>query len=205
MTLLTADQQRQVSSAISDVEKQTDAELVTVLARRADDYHYIPTLWAALIALITPAIISLTPFWVSDREMLLAQWFVFIALALLLRVPPVMVRLIPKSVRYWRASNLARRQFLENNLHHTEGDTGVLIFVSEAEHYVEILADRGISQHVSDEKWQTIVNAFTARVRAGRTLDGFLECIEASGALLRQHAPATHDRNELPNRLIILR
>ena len=204
MMLLTAEQQRKVSSAIADVEKHTDAELVTVLARRADNYHYIPTLWAAVIALITPAIISMTPFWLSGREMLLAQWIVFIPLALLLRIPPVMVRLIPRSVRYRRASNLARRQFLENKLHHTQGDTGILIFVSEAERYVEILADRGISQYVSDEEWKTIVNAFTAKVRAGRTLEGFLKCIEASGALLKEYAPATQDKNELPNRLIIL-
>lgn len=204
MTLLTADQQRQVSSAIADVEQDTDAELVTVLASRADSYHYIPTLWAAVIALTTPAIISLTPFWLSGWEILVAQWVVFIMLALLLRIPPIMVRLVPKSVRYWRASNLARRQFLENNLHHTQSETGVLIFVSEAERYVEILADRGISQHVSDSEWQTIVNAFTANVRAGRTLEGFLECVAAAGALLKQYAPATHDRNELPNRLIIL-
>ncbi len=205
MTLLTAEQQQQVSSAIADVEKHTDAEMVTVLARRADDYHYIPTLWAAIVALISPAIISLTPLWLSDREMLVVQWVVFIALALFLRIPPLMVRLIPKSVRYWRASNLARRQFLENNLHHTQGDTGVLIFVSEAERYVEILADRGISQHVSDEQWQIIVNSFTAKVKESRTLEGFLECIEASGSLLKQYAPATHDKNELPNRLIILK
>lgn len=204
MALLTVDQKRQVASAIAAVEEHTDAELVMVLARRADDYHYIPTLWAAVIALVTPAIISLTPFWLSHWEMLLTQWIVFVALALILRIPPIMVRLIPKSVRYWRAANLARRQFMENNLHHTEGDTGVLIFVAEAEHYVEILADRGISQHISDERWQTIVNAFTAKVKAGRTLEGFLECIEVSGALLKQYAPATHDRNELPDHLIIL-
>ncbi|MGB5277592.1 MAG: TPM domain-containing protein [Gammaproteobacteria bacterium] len=204
MSLLTVDQQRQVSSAIAAVEDHTDAELVVVLARRADSYQYIPTLWAAVIALVTPAVVSFTPFWLSPWEMLLSQWVVFVVLALILRIPPIMVRLIPKSVRYWRAANLARRQFMENNLHHTDGDTGVLIFVAEAEHYVEILADRGISQHISDDRWKAIVNAFAAKVRAGRTLEGFLECIEASGTLLKQYAPATHDRNELPDRLIIL-
>ena len=100
-----------------------------------------------------------------------------------LRIHPITVRLIPKSVHYWRAANLARRQFLENNLHHTEGDTGVLIFVSEAEHYVEILADCGIGQHVSDERWQTIVNAFVAGVRAGRALEGFLAQVSQPRAL----------------------
>lgn len=38
MALLTEHEQRQVAEAIARVEKTTDAELVTVLAARADDY-----------------------------------------------------------------------------------------------------------------------------------------------------------------------
>lgn len=41
MALLTEHEQRQVAEAIARVEQQTDAELVTVLAARADDYAYI--------------------------------------------------------------------------------------------------------------------------------------------------------------------
>ena len=204
MTLLTDAQRQQVSSAIAEVEKTTDAELVAVLARRADNYFYIPTLWAAFIALITPAVINLTPFWLSYHEVLLAQWLVFFVFAFLLRIPPLMVWLIPKAVRYRRASNLAYRQFLENGLHHTQGETGVLIFVSEAEHYVEILADRGIDQYVSAEQWQSIVDDLIAQLKRGDTLEGMLECIEAAGALLRQYAPVTHDKNELPDHLVII-
>ena len=115
-----------------------------------------------------------------------------------------MMRLVPKRVRFWRAANLARRQFLENNLHYTKGETGVLIFVSEAEHYVEIIADRGIDQHVDQEKWQEIINGFTARVKAGEIEQGFIECIERCGELLKEHAPATEEKNELPNRMVVI-
>ncbi len=204
MALLDRDGERRVAEAIEEVERRTDAELVTVLAPRADGYLYIPLLWAALLALIVPWALQLTPFWLGVRELLLAQVATFVVVALLLRLPPVLIRLVPRAVREWRASSLARRQFLEQGLHHTEGDTGVLIFVSEAEHYVEILADRGISRHVPDERWQAIVDAFTGRVREGRTLDGFLECVQACGALLAEFVPATHERNELPNRLVVL-
>jgi uncharacterized membrane protein len=34
--------QRQIAEAIARAERRTDAELVTVLARRADDYAYWP-------------------------------------------------------------------------------------------------------------------------------------------------------------------
>ncbi|RRW45589.1 hypothetical protein EGJ52_07475 [Pseudomonas luteola] len=204
MTLLNEHEQRQVAEAISRVERDTDAELVTVLAARADDYTYIPLLWASLIALIVPGAINYYPGWLNPHELLLVQWGTLIVLSLIFRIPSITTRLIPRQVRCWRASNLARRQFLEHNLHHTQAETGMLIFVSEAERYVEILVDRGISQKLSDETWQSIIATFTQQVRRGETLQGFLTCIDACGEHLKQHLPATHTRNELPDRLIIL-
>lgn len=204
MALLSEDEQRQVSEAIHRVERDTDAELVTVLAPRADDYAYIPLLWAGLLALVVPGAINYFPGWFSAWELTLAQWVTFIVVGLVFRRPAITTRLIPRAVRHWRAGNLARRQFLEQELHHTEGGTGMLIFVSEAERYVEILVDRGISARISDEIWQSIVAAFTRRVKEGETLQGFLECIEACGEHLKEQVPATHERNELPNHLVVL-
>ena len=56
MALLTQQQQQQVAEAVTRAEQRTDAEIVTVLAPRADDYSYIPLLWASLIALLVPAV-----------------------------------------------------------------------------------------------------------------------------------------------------
>lgn len=204
MTLLSKNDQDAVAAAIQNVERETDAELVTVLAARADNYSYIPLLWAGILALLLPGVANYVGGWLSADLLLLTQWGMFIALSLLFRLPGISTRLIPRQVRYWRASNLARRQFLEQNLHHTEGGTGMLIFVSEAERYVEILVDRGIARKLDNTVWEDIVADFTARVRQGRTREGFLECIAACGQLLKSHVPATHERNELPNHLIIL-
>ena len=204
MALLTEHEQRQVAEAIARVEKTTDAELVTVLAARADDYAYIPLLWASLIALVVPGVVHYLSGYLTMYTLLLAQWATFIVLCLLFRLPKVTTRLIPRSVRHWRASNLARRQFLEQNLHHTLGSTGVLIFVCEAERYVEILVDEGISSRLDNQHWESIVAAFTQQVKQGQTLQGFVTCVEACGELLKVHVPVTHVRNELPNRLVVL-
>jgi len=204
MKLLTESEQRQVAAAIERIERDTDAELVTVLAARADDYTYISLLWAGLVALLLPGPVNLVGGWLSAGHLLLAQWATFILCSLLFRLPAITTRLVPRAVRHWRASNLARRQFIELNLHRTEAESGMLIFVSEAERYVEILVDRGISSRLDDSTWQAIVETFTAQVKRGETLQGFLTCIEACGALLTEHLPATHERNELPDRLVIL-
>ncbi|MGI4837482.1 MAG: TPM domain-containing protein [Janthinobacterium lividum] len=204
MTLLNEHAQQQVAAAIAKVERESDAELVTVLAPRADDYAYIPLLWAGLIALLVPGIVNYYPAWLSAHQLLLVQWLTFIVIGLVFRLPVITTRLIPRRVRHWRAANLARRQFLERKLHHTVGGTGVLIFVCEAERYVEILVDHGISQRIGDDTWKAIVADFTQAVGRGQTLQGFLTCIEACGEHLKRHVPLTQARNELPDRLIIL-
>lgn len=204
MTLLTEPELQQVAEAIERVERDTDAELVTVLAAQADDYRYIPLLWASLLALLLPGALLFFTGWLAAWQLLLVQWLTFIALGAIFRIPSLTSRLIPRSVRHWRACNLARRQFIELNLHHTEGGTGMLIFVSEAERYVEILVDRGISSRIDNSAWESIVATFTENVRNGQVLEGFLSCIDACGSLLKQQVPATHERNELPNRLVVL-
>ena len=204
MSILTQSQASQVADAIAQVESQTDAELVTVLAKQADDYRYIPTLWAALLALVSPGIFLLTPFWLDVLDLLLLQLIVFILFALLLRMPMVLRRIIPKSVKQWRAANMARRCFLENNLHHTKGESGLLIFVAETEHYVEILADRGINKHIDATEWQSIVDEFTEKLHDKQTLAGFLGAIDQCGEILIRYLPATEQKNELADHLIII-
>jgi putative membrane protein len=204
MSLLKQPEYGCVIDAIHEVERRTDAEVVTVLARRADNYYFIPSLWAAMIALLTPVVLIYMPFWLSAMDLLIAQWGVFVVLALLFRIPPVTMWLIPRWVARFRAGLLARDQFIANNLHHTAAATGLLIFVSEAEHYVEILVDRGIAEKVDNSEWQIIVDALTARIKAGQVCAGFIECIEQCGEVLERCVPATSQKNELPDHLVIL-
>ncbi|TPD55275.1 MAG: hypothetical protein C9355_04295 [Thalassolituus maritimus] len=204
MSLLNKQQLDQLASAVSKVEEKTDAELVTVLARASDSYHYIPTLWAALIALLTPGVLSFSPLWLGWFELIIVQALVFSVLALVFRIPALRYRLVPAKVKKSRAEMMARRMFLEQGLHHTKGETGILIFVSEAEHYVEILVDRGISEKIDNQVWQNIVNDFTAEVKAGAVLKGFETCIASVAEVVSDVVPATEEKNELPDRLVVL-
>lgn len=204
MALLNKDEQRQVAEAIDRLEQRTDAELVTVLAAGADDYAYMPLIWAGLIGLLLPGIINYFLDWLSADELLLAQMSTFIVVALLCRIPAVTSHLVPAPVRHWRAANLARRQFLEQNLHNTTGGTGILVFVCEAERYVEILVDHGIANRLHSDTWKAMVDVFTQQIRDGQTLQGFLGCIHACGELLADHVPVTRERSELTSRLVVL-
>jgi putative membrane protein len=204
MTLINKQQQTKVLQAIELAEKNTDAELVTVLAGESDDYYFIPTMWAALISLVTPAVLFQTSLWLNQTDILWIQLIEFMALAFVFRWRPLKHLLVPKRVKFARAALVAKEQFLDQGLHHTQGETGVLIFVSEAERYAEILADRGINNLVPDDAWDKILNQLLAQIKSNNTEAGLIEAIEACGDLLAEHVPSTNDKNELPNHLVII-
>ncbi|MCG6899057.1 MAG: TPM domain-containing protein [Gammaproteobacteria bacterium] len=202
--MTTADKQR-ISDAIAAIERQTSGELVTVITRSSDDYRYIPYLWAALLALLLPGILSLDPALVPAKLHYLLQICIFLGASVLFKWPPLKIRLIPPGIKKLRAHRLALEQFFVQNLHSTPGRTGILLFVSVAEHYVEIIADKGINDVVSEHDWKDIVEQFVVQVKDKRVVDGFLTAIFACGTLLAAHFPATAENtNELPNHLVEL-
>lgn len=203
MVFLNEQQKQNISAAIKQAESQTSGELVAVIARQSDDYDYIPLMWAALSALVIPAVLLLLPIGSGDYS--LYQMLTFIIAALLFRWQPLKMRLIPSYVKQRRAALLAREQFLAQNLHHTEQRNGILLFVSVAERYVEIMADKGINDVVDANTWNQVIQQFIDNIKQGEVEQGFISAIDTSAGILKQHFPVQpRDLNELPNHLIEL-
>jgi uncharacterized membrane protein len=84
----------------------------------------------------------------------------------------------------------------------TEQNNGVLVYLLLAERAIEIVADRGLSRHVSDAEWQRIVQGMGAAFGAGRYEEGLVAAIAAVDAVLVRHFPASAgsaNPNELPD------
>lgn len=200
-----ADKSR-IEEAVRQAEKRTSGEFVTVIAAKSSDYLYLPTLAAAGIVLLLSGLILLLPFEPRIDLFYAGQVTAFILLALAFRWPPLKMALVPRSLQEERARRHAHQLFLDLGLSSTKDRTGVLLFVSVAEHYVEIIADRGIQEHVDPAIWDRIVVNFTTKVRAGRVADGFIDAIAACTEVMAEHHPwRPGDINELPNRLIEIR
>lgn len=193
-----------IAEAITAAERRTSGEIVAVLSADSGHYLYVPFLWASLVALIVPwPLIYFT--WWPVQWIYIIQLAVFLAVLVLTLPRPIRFRLVPMSVMRDRAHRRAVEQFLVQNLHTTKGRTGVLIYVSIAERYAEIIADTGIEKHVPKATWQQIVDDLTTNIAAGKAGDGFVNAVTRSGELLASHfPPGTVDPDELPNHLIII-
>lgn len=201
--LLSEADKRKVREAISAAERNTSGEVVTVIAAACDDYLFIPTLWAALIALALPGVVLLSNMWIHYAWLYSGQVVVFFALAALFRIPMIKMGLVPTLIKRQRAGRAALEQFFLQNLHNTRERTGILIFVSLAESYVEIIADKGINDVVPKDTWDKVVADFVAAVKEGKPAEGFVTAITQCGHVLHEHFPARDDNpNELPDHLI---
>jgi len=215
MSFLSESEKDGIRDAIRRAEAGTQGEIVTVVARSSDGYRYIPTLWAALVALSVPGLFYLWQAlthdgWTlpdTDAQALVGlypvQVLVFLGLGMLFQLPACRLWLVPKSIKHGRAARHAREQFFLQNLHLTAGRTGVLVFVSLAEHYVEIIVDQGIANVVDDAEWQETIDEFVDHIRKGDVALGFERTIEHCRTVLWKHFPHEGGKpDELPNHLI---
>ena len=178
---------------------------MTVITRASDEYLYIPLLWASLLALAVPAVFYLIELKINFLDVYIVQIICFVVALILFRIPPVTIRLIPMHVKQQRARRLAHEQFFRQGLHHTQERTGVLLFVSLAERYVEIIADKGINDIVKPGTWDSVVDNFVTAIKNNNISDGFIAAIEACGKILQENFPAQSPNvNELPDRLVEL-
>ncbi len=204
MSLFSTEDEQRISAAIADAEQRTSGEIVVVVAAQSDGYHYVPPFVGALVALLVPWVLifftqlHLVPIY-------LAQLAVFLLVTLALTPASVRIALVPAGIKRLHAHRRAVEQFLAQNLHTTDERTGVLLFVSVAEHYAEIIADKGIDAKVSEGTWKTIIDKLTSAIGSGQATDGFVKAIGDIGAILAAHfPPESRPSNELPDHLIIL-
>ncbi|MHA6685788.1 TPM domain-containing protein [Mesorhizobium sp. A556] len=197
-----------VSAAIKAAEGKTDGEIYCVVAHASDNYFF-PAAFVSMVGILLASLalaIALEAWWLSIRlPYFAAAQLLAVAAALLLlwAAPWLRIHLVPHRLRFQAAHANASRQFLAHNVHLTSARTGVLIFVSLAERYAEVVADSGIDSHVEQRVWDDVVDALTVNAGDGRLVDGFIEAIDTVGAILAEHFPASPDDvDELDNRLV---
>ena len=113
----------------------------------------------------------------------------------------------------WRGASARDRAvtlFGKQRVWDTEANNGVLIYLLEADHAIEIVADRGLARHVAPDTWQTLVAQMGEAFRAGRHEEGLTQVLSEVSTLLVQHFPSSTGPdsseardNELPDHPVI--
>lgn len=217
---MTAEDHALVSAAVAEAERSTDAEIVTIVAARSDHYADVPLLWAGGVTLLALSLIAAFPAlhdrllglwgnggWATEPSPLLPIFMLatvlFVAVWLALQWMPLRLRLTPRDIKARRTRSRAMDLFRATTQGRTQGDTGVLIYLSLGEHRAEIIADTAVAAKVAPDVWGGIMAGLIDNVRQGRVASGLAAAVREAGQVLAVHTPRRDDNpNELRDRLI---
>lgn len=203
MSLLTEDETKGLSHAIEVVEHATAGELVVAVVAKSDDYAYP----RALVALSGTIGVAWLVYWFSPTVpsafVFAGQVVVWLGFFWLSGRSWLVRALVGRELLRAAVDAKAKQVFFEQGLTETIDRSGVLLFVSELEHRVQILADRGIHERVGNEQWESYVHAIVDAIRKGRTADGLQAAIRDIGLQLASAFPPREDnQNELSNEVV---
>ncbi|MBN8808829.1 MAG: hypothetical protein J0I47_11450 [Sphingomonas sp.] len=213
-----------VGAAVTAAETGTDGEIVTIVARRSDDYRDTALIGGALAMLLVLALLAFEPRWIDavlapwhggwDEApgegvrllvVLVVQVAAFALAWAALRAPALRLAVTPDHTKARRVQRRAVQHFKVGAESRTAARVGVLLFLSLDERRAEIVADAAIHAKVPAERWGEAMAALLVEVRAGRPAHGMAAAVARIGAIVGEHFPKTADDvNELPDRLIEL-
>jgi hypothetical protein len=103
------------------------------------------------------------------------------------------------------ARDRALQVFASLGVWDTRHNNGVLIYVLLGDRAVEIVADRGIAEHIPAPEWQALCNEVSERFRQGDPTAGCCVAVQSVGRRLARFFPASAgEGNELPNQPVLL-
>lgn len=94
----------------------------------------------------------------------------------------------------WRSASARERavmQFAKLRAWDTERNNGVLIYLLQAEHAIEIVADRGLTHKVPPELWAQLIQGLGIAFRQHQYEQGLTQVVAEVSALLVQHFPTS--------------
>ena len=210
-----------IKEAVAAAESKTTGEIAVALAPESARYCFWELLAADFFGALV--LVAMLPFankiqalyhrlyWQNEPSWILPLFFIISCLAAVViafyiaNIPAVDRLVIPPSVRKTCVTNRAFRYFTESGVYDTMEHSGILIFVSYMERQVRIVADSGISKHISQDLWNLIADELAENLRKGEASKAFTTAIEKCGQLLAENFPPHEENpNELPDGLVIL-
>jgi len=200
----TSEEKSRIEAAVREAELKTSGEIVPMVVDASYDYPRAEIIGGGCFAMGTALLLA----WAFGAS---SEWVflpIFLALYLpfkwLVRFTPGLKRLLihPTEITT-EVEEKALVSFVEQGLHHTRDETGILILISLFEHRVHVLADRGINAQVPPGTWEEIVAVVTGGIRQDRTCEALCAAIGRCGELLEGHFPRkADDTDELPNLIV---
>ena len=193
MVKLSEAQAARIEAAVRDAEAGTKSEIVVGILRSSGDDRGMAAIAGALVFGLI-ASVAPTIWWNWDR----LSWIAIAVVAAILVFWlcdrfDVGLRCLPARLLIKDARRAARATLLDHRLDDTPERNAVLLFISRAERYVEILPDRAAEAAIDPARWTAIVDEFRESMRKADIGEAVATAVASIGQLCDQRFPASGD------------
>lgn len=189
MQKLTDEQRTLLRGALETAELRTSARIAVATVPVSDRYKLYPLVYGGMVAVAVFAVLAF--FW---PQLALREAFVITIVAsgvatFLLDFWPIRLATVPRHAKLWECWELAHRAFASRVLAQNDRKTGILIFVSLGERYVEIVTDRDVDRNIPQSVWDQLIKDFLAEAKQGHVGIALPKLVALSAQVLAPHYP----------------
>ena len=206
-----SEQKKNIEDAVKRLEAKTSGEMVPYIVPGSDSYvegtlyMILSFLIIGIVMVMGASLVWLLPPGITIIEILVfLMVMMFIGFLMSFVFPTIRIQMVSNTTVERRVMQRAETAFLEREIFNTGKRIGILLFISELERKVIILADSGINQLVPAEDWQKIVDILIGFIKEGKTAAGIVNAIEQCTELLVNKGIENDEEagNQLPDGLI---
>ena len=205
-------EKKEIEEAVKALEKESSGELVLYYTAQSDDYDEVSWMTATVLG-----VLGIVTVMIAAYYWLLPPGYSMIEIGIYLIVLMAIGFFIPK---FWkplkrffandakkdhRVFTKANDAFLAEEVFKTIDRTGILIFISELEQRVVVLADSGINAKVDHSDWQHVVDQIITGIKTNKLKDGLIDAVNSCKKLLLDNGFVVRpdDTNELSDEIRI--
>lgn len=191
MIKLTDIDKQQIEDAIHNLEKTTSGEVVVYIAKQSHNYKkgiWIISALFAVLAMLT--IYVLGYFWLLSHQFGVDETILITLAAMIFGgmltafIKPIRLFFIDKSDVDEEVMQKAQGVFISEEVFSTKDRTGILIFISQLEHKVVVLGDKGINEKINQSDWDDILQLVISGVKTKSLTPKLVEAISLCEKLL---------------------
>jgi len=194
---------RALQAAVERIEAGSAAEAVVVAPVQSGRYLHADLLggiacgWLSLgFLLLSDWSFSIASLWLEPLACgLLGGWLVS-------RTPALRRWLTPAKWRREAVTRCARATFFERRISETRDRSGLLVYLSQLEREVVVLADRGIQQAVAGSDWERLQAALSLAVHANDALAAAQALSEFARVAQTALPRRADDQNEISDAVV---
>jgi putative membrane protein len=189
--MLSQEHAQRIEQAVKVAEAATSAEISVCVLPASGEDRGIAAIAGALAFVVVQSIGSML--WLDPLIVAGVGVVAAILVFWLCDRFDVGLRCLPARLLVKDARRAARTIFLDHGLDNAPERNAVLLFVSRAERYVEILPDRAAAAAIEPTHWSVIVDEFRQRMRKADLGEAAAGAVAAIGKLCAVHFPASGD------------